>query len=210
MANPDTDGVPTAASDDFEIDDPAILQVVYDPLRFRLLLLTTTPQTVTELAETVGVPRGRLYYHVHRLEEHGLLEVAGERTVGTRVERSYRARYSSFRLAPSLRGHPLAQSSQPLVGTVRDVVDRHLDAVASSVPDRPRMVASQQACLTPERADEFLRRLNALTAEFFGEEAPSTGEGDTGSWYASLLMVTPLTEPFDEDIAVRVRFAGDA
>lgn len=205
MANPSTDGVPTAASDDFEIDDPAILQVVYDPLRFRLLLLTTSPQTVTELAEAVGVPRGRLYYHVHRLEEHGLIEVAGERTVGTRVERSYRARYSSFRLAPSLRGHPLTQSTQPVVNTLREVVDKHLDAIDSSVPDRPSMFVSQQARLTPSRAEEFLRRLNELTTEFFGDDPRSTADDDDGSWYASLQLVTPLTEPFD-DVGIRVQF----
>ncbi|MFD0658257.1 ArsR/SmtB family transcription factor [Thermocatellispora tengchongensis] len=78
---------------------------MYDPLRFRLLLLTSAePRTVTELAEAVGRPRGRLYYHVHKLEEHGLLTVAGQHTVGTRVEHSYRARYSSFRLSPRCAG----------------------------------------------------------------------------------------------------------
>ncbi len=63
-----------------------------DPLRLRLLeALWWHPQTAKELAELVGQPPDRLYYHLAQLEQAGLIEIAEYRRLpGGKVERVYR------------------------------------------------------------------------------------------------------------------------
>ncbi len=63
-----------------------------DPLRLRLLeRLWGQPQTAKELAEWVGLPPDRLYYHLTQLEQAGLIEIAEYRRLpGGKVERIYR------------------------------------------------------------------------------------------------------------------------
>src|SRR5437588_1268543 len=63
-----------------------------DPTRVRLLEeLWGSRRSAKELAEALGVPPDRLYYHLNRLQEAGLIDVADLRPAGSgRVERLYR------------------------------------------------------------------------------------------------------------------------
>jgi DNA-binding transcriptional ArsR family regulator len=63
-----------------------------DPLRIRLLeALWRRPHTAKELAEVVGQPPDRLYYHLAQLDQAGLIEIAEYRPLpGGKVERVYR------------------------------------------------------------------------------------------------------------------------
>jgi DNA-binding transcriptional ArsR family regulator len=75
---------------------PSGLQFVHralaDPLRLRLLesLWRVHPQSAKQLAELVGLPPDRLYYHLSRLEKAGLIEIAEYRPLAAgKVERMY-------------------------------------------------------------------------------------------------------------------------
>jgi DNA-binding transcriptional ArsR family regulator len=62
-----------------------------DPLRLRIVeALWETPRSARELAECVGLPADRLYYHLGQLEQAKLIEVAEYRRLsGGKVERVY-------------------------------------------------------------------------------------------------------------------------
>lgn len=62
-----------------------------DPLRIQLLeLLSARPRSARELAGLTGRQPNRLYHHLARLEEAGLIEVSEYRRVsGGKVERIY-------------------------------------------------------------------------------------------------------------------------
>lgn len=62
-----------------------------DPLRIHLLeLLTARPRSARELAGLTGRPPNRLYHHLARLEEGGLIEVTEyRRAPGGKAERVY-------------------------------------------------------------------------------------------------------------------------
>lgn len=62
-----------------------------DPLRIRIVeTLWETPRSAGELAEYLGVPADRLYYHLRQLEQAGLIEVAEYRRLARgKVERIY-------------------------------------------------------------------------------------------------------------------------
>ncbi len=64
-----------------------------DPLRLRLLeYLIVRPSSARELAERVGMRPDRLYHHLGRLEEAGLIAIAEYRPLpGGKVERVYAA-----------------------------------------------------------------------------------------------------------------------
>jgi predicted transcriptional regulator len=57
------------------VSDPTVLETLYDPLRYRLFRLLEEPRSVPELAAEVGVAANRLYYHVRRLVQSGLIEL---------------------------------------------------------------------------------------------------------------------------------------
>jgi sugar-specific transcriptional regulator TrmB len=60
-------------------------------LRQSLLGVFAEPATVKAAAEKLGVPLGRLYHHVDRLEADGLIRVVAERRRRATVERTFQA-----------------------------------------------------------------------------------------------------------------------
>jgi DNA-binding transcriptional ArsR family regulator len=62
-----------------------------DPLRIRLLeWLAEAPRSARQLADCVGLPADRLYYHLGQLEQAGLIEIAEYRPLARgKVERVY-------------------------------------------------------------------------------------------------------------------------
>jgi DNA-binding transcriptional ArsR family regulator len=69
----------------------SVNRALADPLRLRLLeALWLGPRSVKELAEAVGLPPDRLYYHLRQLEQAAIVEVSGYRPLpGGKVERLY-------------------------------------------------------------------------------------------------------------------------
>jgi DNA-binding transcriptional ArsR family regulator len=69
----------------------ALHRALADPLRIRLFEhLVVRPRSAKELAEAVGMPPDRLYHHLARLEEAGLIAIAEYRPLpGGKVERVY-------------------------------------------------------------------------------------------------------------------------
>ena len=60
-------------------------------LRQSLLGVFAEPCTVKAAAERLGVPVGRLYHHLDRLEAEGLIQVVAERKRRAVVERTFQA-----------------------------------------------------------------------------------------------------------------------
>jgi DNA-binding transcriptional ArsR family regulator len=60
-------------------------------LRQSLLGVFAEPTTVKAAAEKLGVPVGRLYHHLDRLQAEGLIKVVSERKRRAVVERTFQA-----------------------------------------------------------------------------------------------------------------------
>jgi DNA-binding transcriptional ArsR family regulator len=156
--------------DELHIDDPAVVAALYDPLRYRLFRLLETPRSVAELASAVGMPANRLYYHVRRLVECGLVRQVDARASGKHLERVY------GRVAERIRFSGELDLDAGGSGLLRGIV-AELEAGIRSVGDEE--IASRLSyhvvSLTPERAHELEQRLHALISEFEGESAPAEG-----------------------------------
>jgi DNA-binding transcriptional ArsR family regulator len=89
------------------IDDPAAATVALDPIRNRLLAELAEPASAASLAGRVGLTRQKVNYHLHALERHKLVSVAGERQWGGLTERLLVASATSYVVSPNALG-PIA------------------------------------------------------------------------------------------------------
>ncbi len=147
-------------SERLEIDDPAVLAALYDPVRYRIFRALEEPRSMSELAQEVGRPANRLYYHVRLLERRGLVREVGTRAKGRHTERLYGRVAERVRFTGDLE----PGSGGGLLGAIADELDEALERAAGG--PGPGTVSYHIVSLTPERAEELERRLRALVDEY--------------------------------------------
>lgn len=86
------------------IADPAAAVSALDPIRGRLLAELGEPASAATLAARVGITRQKVNYHLRALEQHRLVEAAGERRWGGLTERLLVATASSYVVSPAALG----------------------------------------------------------------------------------------------------------
>ncbi|MFN7963189.1 MAG: helix-turn-helix domain-containing protein [Thermoanaerobaculia bacterium] len=86
------------------IDDPAAAMVALEPMRSRLLAELAVPASAATLATRVGLARQKVNYHLHALEQHGLVRLAQERKWGGLTERLLVATAAAYVVSPSALG----------------------------------------------------------------------------------------------------------
>jgi DNA-binding transcriptional ArsR family regulator len=86
------------------IPDPAVAAVALDPVRSRLLAELAEPASAAALATRLGMARQKVHYHLHTLEEHGLVREAETRQWGGLTERLLVATAASYIVSPGALG----------------------------------------------------------------------------------------------------------
>ncbi len=145
--------------EELRLDDPAVVVALYDPLRYRIFRLLAAPRTVAELADAIGMPANRLYYHVRRLVECGLVRQVDTRASGRHTERIYGRTAGRIRFSGDL---DLYEGG--LLRGITDELDAGLERAAAE--DAPGSVSYHVATLAPETARELEERLRGLIAEY--------------------------------------------
>ena len=167
--------------DALELSDPAAAKALFDPVRHRIFGLLRTPRSVPELAREVGVPANRLYYHVRRLVECGLVQQVDTRPTGRHNERVFERTAERITFSGDL---DLAGQS-PLRGIV-DELERGLRSVEA---DDPASVSYQVVSVTADRARELEARLRDLIVSY-----DDRSEDDAARPFAVLGVLTPLPD----------------
>ena len=188
------------------ITDPAALRIYFDPTRTRILrTMVARPRTVHEVADELGVPFTRLYYHINMLEKHGLIRVVEVRSLSGAVEEKY-YRVTAYRFtvdrslltmrteATEVVEAAIAQQvEQVLVKTQRDVYRSARAGLIDHTqrPPHKKALLAQRGVLamTNKRAEEFQQRLLALYAEFANDPMHATTHN-----YAVTVTVYPTAE----------------
>jgi len=75
-----------------------LMKVLSDPRRMQILELAVDPITVKELADAMEEKPSRLYYHVNKLQETGMLKVVDTKQTGNLVEKYYQADHTGIML----------------------------------------------------------------------------------------------------------------
>ena len=86
------------------VDRIAQAEALFKPQRVEVLRLLAEPRTCTEVADRLGQSTQRVYYHVRKLVETGLVVRVSARRVRGIDEGIYRAAARSYWLSPGLIG----------------------------------------------------------------------------------------------------------
>lgn len=145
------------------VDQPEQLRAFTDPLRSRLLWrLCEEEATNQQLAEALGEPQAKVLHHVRTLLDMGLIRLVDTRIKGGNVEKYYRAVARMFGLRSP--GEQLPAIAAAEIEALREEVR----ASALLFPDQQLLWEGRHTRLSPERAQEFYRRLVDLVGEYWG------------------------------------------
>ena len=186
-----------------EIDDIAVLEILNNSTRLKILSNLEEPSSVKVVAEAMGVPTTRLYYHINLLEGAGLIRVVETRKVGAMIERLYQTVADTFR-----PGQALFENSADLERLAKVAADivlagarldaetgllRHFEAMAEGKKRselHPGTVSRSVRSMSHASAAEFLKRLEDLVAEW-----SSTDSDEDAEQFALSIVYFPLVSP---------------
>ena len=150
------------APDVLVVQEPEQLRALGDDLRTRVVvLLRENAHSITELAESLGLPKGTVGHHVKVLEKAGLVRVVRTRQVRALTERYYgrTARLFLFKSTDDAGGED-----------VRNVAAASLRTAAEEMllpdDDDQTTFAVLRMRLSDSDARRFARRLEKLERDF--------------------------------------------
>lgn len=158
------------------------------PLRRRILASLRSPDSASGVARRLRLPRQKVNYHLHLLEEGGLVELEAERKAGNMMERVFRLSARAFVIAPDALGdvapEPEAVTDRFSAAYLMAVAARALQEVGE-LEAAARTAGKKLATLTaetevrfatPERQSAFARELvtcvTELIARYHDEKSP--------------------------------------
>ena len=197
-------------AEELVIDDLETLKVIADPLRLRILELMHKPQTVKKIARKLEMTPTKLYYHINLLEKHGLIVLVDTRLVSGIIEKHYLAAARGFRLASALLSPEETGESEALVitldglfaGTKQDILRALRQGILQPEHEQPtRHLKFWQGGLhlTPEQAQEFYDRVEALWAEYLELSHQQRDSLPECQSYQTLYMLWPSLYEHDTE-----------
>ena len=156
-------------------------EALLKPQRVEVLRQLAEPRTCSEVAEALGQTPQRVYYHVKRLVEAGLVDQVAERKVRGVHEGIYQAGARSYWLSPRLVGRiGLRKARDELsLGYLLDLMEQvqaDIAALDRSAPELPSIGLSGEIRVLPERRQEFLNELQTTLQDLFTRYGGSEGD----------------------------------
>ncbi len=178
MDDPDLDDGWTPTAADTEPDEVRYMSNVdlvpdiTHPVRGTIMRRLRRPRTVAQLADDLDAPITRLYHHVNRLEDLGLIRVVATRRVGAATERRYQVTARSWKLAEdafeSLDPRELSGALGSLFDVAKIGLQREIEAGAfhATAPEDQFTLSLGEVRLTTTRRRELSRRLQEVIEDF--------------------------------------------
>ncbi|SDM38325.1 winged helix-turn-helix domain-containing protein [Allokutzneria albata] len=155
-------------------------EALLKPQRVEVLRQLAEPRSCTEIAEALGQTPQRVYYHVKRLVEAGLVAQVGSRRVRGITEGHYQATARSYWLSPRLVGRIGSRAARDELGLghLLDLMEEVQADVAALDPDRerPSIGVSGEIRVPAERRQEFFEDLKTTLQELFARYGGAEGE----------------------------------
>jgi DNA-binding transcriptional ArsR family regulator len=157
-------------------------EALLKPQRIEVLRQLAEPRSCTEVATRLGQTQQRVYYHVKRLVEAGLVDQVSERKVRGIHEGIYQASARSYWLSPRLVGRiggvRKAQDAMSL-GYLLDLMEEvqaDIAALDRTAPELPSIGLAGEIHVPPERRQEFLDDLQSALRDVFTRYGGSEGD----------------------------------
>ncbi|MDJ0953567.1 MAG: helix-turn-helix domain-containing protein [Acidimicrobiia bacterium] len=162
------------------------LKALGHPIRMTILdLLYERAASVTELAVSIGKPKGTIGYHVKILEEAGFIRVVRTRRVRAMTEKFY------GRVAHTVVFHGMPEAQNKLF-MLQDAMEEAVIEEGSALP----ATTLRHVRMSEEQAAEFWEEVMELAVKF--AKAPRGGErvyGFLGAIYPTDLPTLPDDSP---------------
>ena len=169
----------TVTKEVFKIEDVEVFDVLNSAFRQQIMRRLQEPKSVKQVADEMEVPVTRLYYHVNRLAEYGVIEVVEERKTGAMIEKIYQTAARTFAPGPGLltSDNDPAELARIAAGVVLDQARADAEtalaahfASGGATDDIPGAIGRGAAFMTRTRAREFADRVNDLLGEMKQDE----------------------------------------
>jgi DNA-binding transcriptional ArsR family regulator len=206
------------------IEDPATMKALADPLRLKIMRVLgkgarVKPRimTVKQLAEELGEPTTKLYRHIKQLVAVGLIQVAELRLVGGIVEQHYRVAQAGWGVNPSEPEMPDGKEvPEEVFGLVGAAIEEYFNRYETALHEGRTFVRNEDNLANPphvrsvgaitdyrvprDKAAEFADRLHKLVKEFaHGAPAEDTEETDAPDAVSANMLVMFYATEHDPD-----------
>jgi DNA-binding transcriptional ArsR family regulator len=156
-------------------------ETLLKPQRVEVLRQLAEPHTCTEVGAQLGQTPQRVYYHVKRLVDAGLVEQVSERRVRGITEGIYQAVARSYWLSPRLVGRlGLRRTQDELsLGYLLDLMEEVQADVAAldrAAPELPSIGVSGEIRVRPEDRQQFLDDLRTTLQDLFTRYGGAEGD----------------------------------
>lgn len=156
-------------------------ETLLKPQRVEVLRQLAEPHTCTEVGARLGQSPQRVYYHVKRLVDAGLVTQVSERKVRGIHEGIYQASARSYWMSPGLVGRlGLRRAQDELsLGYLLDLVEDVQADIARldrTAPELPSIGVSGEVRVPPERREEFLGDLRSVLQDLFTRYGGAEGD----------------------------------
>ena len=149
-------------------------KAISDPTRSRILgIIQNQPATAKQIADRLGATPGAIGHHLHMLEAAGLAKVIARRLVRGIVANYYTrtARIFTYDFLDEIAGG--TSGSLEIMSKARDELVEALVGVES---DPHQTMAFPHARLSPERAQAYFERIEALIEDLLHEPSDPNGQ----------------------------------
>ncbi|GAA1762977.1 helix-turn-helix domain-containing protein [Nonomuraea sp. AD125B] len=157
-------------------------EALLKPQRVEVLRQLAEPRTCSEVAAVLGQTPQRVYYHVKRLVEAGLVDQVAERKVRGISEGIYQAGARSYWLSPRLVGRigGLRRARDELsLGYLLDLMEEVQEDIAAldrTAPELPSVGLSGEIHLRTEQRQQFLTDLQTMLQDLFTRYGGAEGD----------------------------------
>ncbi len=156
-------------------------EALLKPQRIDVLRQLAEPRSCTEVAGRLGQTPQRVYYHVKRLVDAGLVTQVAERKVRGIHEGIYQASARSYWLSPRLVGRIglRRQQDELSLGYLLDLMEEVQADIADldrTAPELPSVGVSGEIRVRPDQRQEFLDDLQAVLQDLFSRYGGSEGD----------------------------------
>jgi DNA-binding transcriptional ArsR family regulator len=156
-------------------------ETLLKPQRIDVLRQLAEPRSCTEVATRLEQTPQRVYYHVKRLVEAGLVTQVSERRVRGIHEGVYQAGARSYWLSPHLVGRVGLRGTRDELGLghlldLMEEVQADVAALDPAAPELPSIGVSGQIHVRPEQRQEFLADLRRTLQDLFTRYGGAEGD----------------------------------
>ncbi|MDG4791243.1 helix-turn-helix domain-containing protein [Micromonospora sp. WMMD1102] len=156
-------------------------ETLLKPQRIEVLRQLAEPHTCTEVANQLGQTPQRVYYHVKRLVEAGLVDQVSERRVRGITEGIYQASARSYWLSPRLVGRLGLRKAQDQMSlgyllNLMEEVQADVAALDRTAPELPSIGFSGEIRVPADQRQQFLTDLQTALQELFTRYGGAEGD----------------------------------